>query len=325
MPVTINDIRAAARRLAPVVRRTPLLNDEFVDQALGARMFVKAECLQRYGAFKIRGAYNKIASLTPEARAQGVLAFSSGNHAVATAAAARMFGVPAVIVMPSDAPAAKRAQAEALGGEVVPYDRAKEDREAICAAIAQTRGLALVKPFDDADVIAGQGTVGLEIVEDLAAQGLKPDLVLVCASGGGLAAGVAVAVKDAAPDALAFPVEPEGHDDLARSLAAGERLGNAPGIRSIADALLVDKPGVIPLAVASSLWARGLVVSDEEILDAMAQAFLRFRIIVEPGGAVALAAVLSGKIDVRGKVVAVVASGGNVDRAMFARALARLG
>jgi threonine dehydratase len=325
MPVTINDIRDAARRLAPVARRTPLLNDDQTDGALGARVFVKAECLQRYGAFKLRGAYNKIARLSPEARAPGVLAFSSGNHAVATAAAARMFGVPAVIVMPSDAPAAKRAQAEALGGEVVAYDRATEDREAIGAAIARARNLAIVKPFDDADVIAGQGTVGLELVEDLAALGLKPDLVLACASGGGLAAGVAVAVRDAAPDARIFPVEPEGHDDLARSLAAGARLSNPPGVRSIADALLVDRPGEIPLAVASRLWAGGLVVSDEEILDAMAQAFLRFRIIVEPGGAAALAAVLSGKIDVRGKVVAVVASGGNVDPALYARALARLG
>ncbi|MBU6371585.1 MAG: threonine/serine dehydratase [Alphaproteobacteria bacterium] len=325
MSVTIDDIRAAAARLAPVVRRTPLLTDDFVNEQLGARLYLKAECLQRFGSFKLRGAYNTVAQLEPDARKRGVVAFSSGNHAAATAAAARMFGVPAVIVMPADAPAAKLAQTRALGAEVVTYDRATEDREAIGAALAAERGLAMVKPFDDARVIAGQGTVGLEIVEDLAALGVTPDIVLACASGGGLAAGVAVAVKAQAPDAKVYPVEPVGHDDLARSLAAGARVANAPGVRSIADALLVATPGEIPFEIGRRLWAGALSVSDDEILDAMALGFQRFRLVIEPGGAAALAAVLSGKVDVKGKTVVVVASGGGVDTATFSRALARLG
>lgn len=324
MSVTLADIRAAAARLAPVVRRTPLLTDDFVNEALGARLFVKAECLQRFGSFKLRGAYNAVAQLDPQARARGVVAFSSGNHAAATAAAARMFGAPAVIVMPADAPEPKRAQTAALGAEVVTYDRTTEDREAISLRLATERGLAMIKPFDDAHVIAGQGTVGLEIMEDLAAQGLAPDVVLACASGGGLAAGVAVAVKALAPQAAVYPVEPAGHDDLARSLAAGDRVANAPGVRSIADALLVDRPGAIPFAIGRTVWAGALSVTDDEILDAMALGFQRFRLVIEPGGAAALAAVLSGKIDVSGKTVAVVASGGGVDPATFARALARV-
>jgi threonine dehydratase len=325
LPVQFADIKAAARRLDGIVRRTPLLNDDLTDEALGARLFVKAECLQRFGAFKLRGAYNTIAQIEPETRARGVLAFSSGNHAIATAAAARMFAIPALIVMPADAPAAKREKTRAFGAELVLYDRATEDREAIGARLAAERGLSMVKPFDDVRVIAGQGTVGLEIVQDLAARGAAPDIVLVCASGGGLAGGVAVAVKAHAPDAQVYAVEPEGHDDLARSLSAGARVANAPGIRSIADALLVDQPGEITFALARSVLAGSLAVSDEEILDAMAQSFLRYRIVVEPGGAAALAAVFSGRIDVRGKTVVAVASGGNVDAPMFARALARLG
>lgn len=319
--VTIEDIRAAAQRIAPAIVRTPLLRCDALDQAVGAKVFVKAECLQRHGAFKFRGAFNGLASLTPAQRAAGVIAFSSGNHAIAVAAAAQMFNAPAVIVMPSDAPAIKRETTAGLGAEVVLYDRVNEDREAIGAAIAKERGLSMIKPFDDARTIAGQGTIGLEIVEDLAAQGLRPDHVLVCVSGGGLAAGIAVAVKDSVPGARVYPVEPEGHDDFARSLQSGGRERNAPGIRSIADALMADQPGEIVLASARALLSPGLLVSDEDMLKAMAFAFRHLKLVLEPGGAAALAAALKGNMGKPDDVVVVIASGGNVDPVMFRRAL----
>ena len=324
MRVAIADIEAAAERLHGIVTRTPLINDALLDRDLGARLFVKAECLQRGGAFKIRGAYNRIAKLDPAVRARGVLAFSSGNHAIGVALAASLFNVPAAIVMPADAPTAKRTQAQAYGATIIPYDRATQDREAIGAAIAAEHGYAVVPPFDDADVIAGQGTVGLEIVEDLAARGLRPDIVLVCASGGGLAAGVSIAIKARHSDAEIYAVEPNGHADIQASLDAGVRVANPPGIRSIADALLVDRMGSIPFDVGRALWRGAVSVSDDETLDAMAIGFQRLRLVIEPGGAVALAAALTGRVDIAGKTVVAVASGGNVDPAMFARALARI-
>ncbi|MDZ4776902.1 MAG: threonine/serine dehydratase [Alphaproteobacteria bacterium] len=316
-PPTIVDIESARVRIAPYVKRTPVLTNEVVDARAGASLFVKAESLQRFGAFKARGAFNRIASFTDAERRNGVLAFSSGNHAQATAGAARVFGLPAVIVMPSDAPKVKVDNTRALGGEVVLYDRITEDREAIGAAIVAERGLALVKPFDDPFVIAGQGTAGLEIAEDV--EGI--DVAFVPSSGGGLAAGVALALRARFPGVKVYAVEPEGHDDVVRSLASGQREVNAPGVRSFCDALLSDRMGVLPFAVAQETFAGALAMSDTAVADAMRTAFREYKLVLEPGGAIALAAALSGRVDIKGARVAVLASGGNVDPELFARVL----
>jgi threonine dehydratase len=317
-PPTFADIEAARVRIAPYVKRTPVLTNEVVDGRLGAKLFLKAESLQRFGAFKARGAFNRIASFTPEERRNGVLAFSSGNHAQATAGAAREFGLPAVIVMPSDAPRVKVDNTRALGGEVVLYDRITEDREAIGARIVAERGLALVKPFDDPFIIAGQGTAGLELAEDV--EGV--DIALVPSSGGGLASGVALALTARFPGVRVYAVEPEGHDDVVRSLASGQREVNAPGVRSFCDALLSDRMGVLPFAIGREKFAGALAMSDAAVEEAMRVAFREFKLVLEPGGAIALAAALSGKIDVKGARVAVIASGGNVDPDLFARVIA---
>ncbi|HCK83700.1 MAG TPA: hypothetical protein DHW63_04045 [Hyphomonadaceae bacterium] len=309
---TVEDVRAAARRIEGIAFKTPLLRNDVLDEAVEARVFVKAECLQRGGAFKMRGAANALAALAPDARARGVLAFSSGNHAIAVATAARHFGVGAVIVMPSDAPKIKLERTRAMGADVVCYDRLAESREAIGAKLSAERGLALIKPFDDANVIAGQGTVGLEIADQL-----SPDVVIVPASGGGLASGVALAL----PDARIIAVEPEGHDDLARTLAAGAIQRNAPGIRSICDGLLVEQMGEITFAIARERFERAVAVSDQAVLRAMKFAFLNLKLVLEPSGAAALAALLEGGLEVRGKSVAIIASGGNVDVETFKRAL----
>ncbi len=316
-PPTIVDIESARVRIAPYVKRTPVLTNEVVDARAGASLFVKAESLQRFGAFKARGAFNRIASFTDAERRNGVLAFSSGNHAQATAGAARVFGLPAVIVMPSDAPKVKVDNTRALGGEVVLYDRITEDREAIGAAIVAERGLALVKPFDDPFVIAGQGTAGLEIAEDV--EGI--DVAFVPSSGGGLASGVALALRARFPGVKVYAVEPEGHDDVVRSLASGQREVNAPGVRSFCDALLSDRMGVLPFAVAQETFAGALAMSDTAVADAMRTAFREYKLVLEPGGAIALAAALSGRVDIKGARVAVLASGGNVDPELFARVL----
>ncbi len=316
-PPTIVDIESARVRIAPYVKRTPVLTNEVVDARAGASLFVKAESLQRFGAFKARGAFNRIASFTDAERRNGVLAFSSGNHAQATAGAARVFGLPAVIVMPSDAPKVKVDNTRALGGEVVLYDRITEDREAIGAAIVAERGLALVKPFDDPFVIAGQGTAGLEIAEDV--EGI--DVAFVPSSGGGLASGVALALRARFPGVKVYAVEPEGHDDVVRSLASGQREVNASGVRSFCDALLSDRMGVLPFAVAQETFAGALAMSDTAVADAMRTAFREYKLVLEPGGAIALAAALSGRVDIKGARVAVLASGGNVDPELFARVL----
>jgi threonine dehydratase len=315
---SIVDLEAARERIAPYVKRTPVLTNEVVDARLGARLFLKAENLQRFGAFKARGAFNRIASFNPEERARGVLAFSSGNHAQAVAGAAREFGLHAVIVMPSDAPRVKVDNTRALGGEVVFYDRLTEDREAIGARIVAERGLALVKPFDDPFVIAGQGTAGLELAEDAG----PIDIAFAPASGGGLASGVALALTARFPDARVYAVEPEGHDDLVRSLASGAREANAPGVRSFCDALMSDRPGVLPLAIGRERFAGAIALPDGAVAEAMRVAFREFKIVLEPGGAIGLAAALSGRIDVRGARIGVIASGGNVDPDVFARVIA---
>jgi threonine dehydratase len=319
---TAADVDAAAQRLAGVALRTPLVTSPLLDQLTGARVFLKAETLQRTGSFKFRGAYNKLSALPADQREGGVVAFSSGNHAQGVAAAARLLGMPAVIVMPSDAPRPKRERTAAFGAEVVLYDRVREDRQAIAAAIAEKRHAALVPPYDDPFVIAGQGTAGREIIDDLAALGLKPDVVAVTASGGGLTAGIALAVKARAPDAQLFTAEPAGFDDHARSFKSGQREKNAALTGTICDALMAQTPGELTFAINRALVGQGAAVSDQEVAAAVAFAFRELKLVVEPGGAAALAALLSGKIDVKGKVAVAVLSGGNVDPELFSRLVA---
>jgi threonine dehydratase len=319
---TAADVEAAARRLAGVALHTPLVTSPVLDALTGGRVFLKAEILQRTGSFKFRGAYNKLSSIPADERAGGVVAFSSGNHAQGVAAAAQILGMPAVIVMPADAPRPKRERTAALGAEVVLYDRAKEDREAIAGEIAARRHAALVPPYDDPFVIAGQGTAGREIIEDLAALGLVPDVVAVTASGGGLTAGIALAVKARVPNAALFTAEPEGFDDHARSFRSGRREKNAALTGTICDALMAQTPGELTFAINRTLVGHGAAVSDQDVAAAVAFAFRELKLVVEPGGAVALAALLAGKIDVKGKVAVAVLSGGNIDPELFYRLVA---
>ncbi|MBW8853029.1 MAG: threonine/serine dehydratase, partial [Bradyrhizobium sp.] len=294
---TAADVDAAAKKLAGVAIRTPLLNSPVLDQLLGARVFLKAETLQRTGSFKFRGAYNKISSIAPERKASGVVAYSSGNHAQGVAHAAALCNMPAVIVMPSDAPQAKRERTAALGAEVVLYDRDTEDRAAIARGIAQKRGAVLVPPFDDPYVIAGQGTAGREICEDLEKLGLKPDVVVVGASGGGLIAGIALAIKARVPGAKFYSAEPDGFDDTMRSFKSGKREANPRMSGTICDALMTNTPGVITWEINRKLVGEGVSASDAEVGRAVAFAFRELKLVVEPGGAIGLAALLAGKLD----------------------------
>ena len=319
---TAADVDAAAQRLAGVALRTPLVTSPVLDAVTQGRVFLKAEILQRTGSFKFRGAYNKLSSIPQHDRVRGVVAFSSGNHAQGVAAAAKLLGMPAVIVMPSDAPRPKRERTAALGAEVVLYDRVRENRQTIAQEIAQKRGAALVPPYDDPLIIAGQGTAGREIIEDLAALGLAPDAVVVTASGGGLTAGIALAVKARVPEARVYTAEPEGFDDHARSFRSGAREKNAALTGTICDALMAQTPGELTFAINRTLVTEGAAVSDEEVGAAVAFAFRELKLVVEPGGAVALAALLSGKIDVKGKIAVAVLSGGNVDPGLFYKLVA---
>jgi threonine dehydratase len=314
---TAADIDAAAGRLAGVALRTPLISSPVLDAAIGARVFLKAETLQRTGSFKFRGAYNKLSTIPSDQRAGGVVAYSSGNHAQGVAAAAQILGMRAVIVMPSDAPRPKRERTAALGAEVVLYDRDREDRTAIARAIADERHAVLVPPFDDPMVIAGQGTAGREILEDLTALGLTPDVVVVGASGGGLIAGIALAIKARVPGAKFYSAEPEGFDDTARSFKSGKREVNARMSGTICDALMTNTPGAITFEINRKLVGEGISASDAEVGRAVAFAFRELKLVVEPGGAIGLAALLAGKLDVEGKVVVGVLSGGNVDAELF--------
>ena len=314
-------IRAAAARLAGNIRRTPLLHAPLLDRVAGRRIFVKAECLQLTGSFKARGGWSAVSALDPQARARGVIAYSSGNHAQGVALAAARHGVPCVILMPSDAPAVKIANTRAYGAEVVLYDRATEDRDAIGDRLAADRGLTLIKPFDDPQVIAGQGTTGLEIAAQVAQVGVTQAPVLVCCGGGGLASGIALALEADAPGLRVQTAEPAGFDDMARSLAAGAPIRNPATTGSICDAILTPQPGQLTLPILSRLAGPGLVVTDDQALQAMALAFTPLRIVLEPGGAVALAAALFSP-DLPDTVICV-ATGGNVDPATFAQALGR--
>lgn len=313
-------IEAAAATLAPIAVRTPLLESPLLNEHVGGRLLVKAEVLQRTGSFKFRGAYNRMTHLNAAERKRGVVAFSSGNHAQGVAAAARMLGVSAVIVMPSDAPLTKIADTDAWGAKVVLYDRARENRETIAAAIADAEGRVMIRPFDDPLVIAGQGTIGLELVEQAEAMSGDLDVVLVPCSGGGLCAGIATTLAARSPHTRVFAVEPEGFDDTKRSLETGAPV-TVEGGRTICDALTVNRPGALTFGINVRLLAGGLCVSDSAVARAMAIAFAHFKLVVEPGGAVALAAALSHAIDVRGKTVAVICSGGNVDQDLYCGAL----
>ena len=315
---TFADIEGAATRIAGLAVRTPLIENPRLNEQVGARVFLKPEMLQRTGSFKFRGAFNKLASIPQDKRAGGVVAFSSGNHAQGVAHAAQLLNMRATIVMPSDAPLSKRERTKAYGAEVVLYDRDREDREAIAAEIAGKRGATLVRPYDDPHVIAGQGTVGKEIAEDMAALGIAPDIVVAPASGGGLVAGVATAIKARYPQAMVMSAEPEGFDDHARSLRAGKREPHHAEGRTICDALMASIPGEITFAINSRLLAQGLTASDAEVGAAVGFAFRELKLVVEPGGAVGLAALLAGRIDVEGKNVVIVLSGGNVDADLYA-------
>jgi threonine dehydratase len=319
---TAADVDEAARRLAGVALRTPLLSSAALDAMTGGRVFLKAETLQRTGSFKFRGAYNRLAAIPHGERAGGVVAYSSGNHAQGVAAAARLLGMACVIVMPRDAPRAKRERTAALGAELVLYDRERDDREAIARELAERRGAVLVPPYDDALIIAGQGTAGREIVDDLRALGLTPDVVVVTASGGGLTAGIALAVRARVPSAAVYTAEPQGFDDHARSFRSGRRERNDAITGTICDALMARMPGEITFAINRSLVGAGVTASDAEVAAAVAFAFSELKLVVEPGGAVALATLMTGKIDVRGKVAVAVLSGGNIDPELFFRLVA---
>lgn len=317
-------IRAAAGRLMGHARRTPLLSSPFLDELAGRRLFIKPECLQHTGSFKYRGGYSALSGMDPEKRANGVIAYSSGNHAQGVALAARQHAVPAVIVMPSDSPQIKLANTRALGAEVVTYDRDNDSREDIGGAIAEERGLTLVRPYDEPLVVAGQGTTGLEIAEDANALGIDEAEVLVCCGGGGLTSGIAMALEADSPGLKVRPVEPEGFDDVARSLAAHSIQTNNRLSGSICDAVVTPSPGELTFPIMDRLCGPGIAVSDNDAMRAMAQAFLRLKVVAEPGGAVALAAALYHPKALNADTAIVTISGGNVDPAQFARALETL-
>lgn len=314
---TYDDVLSARERIAGLAVVTPLLRHPALDERTGGRILLKAENLQRVGAFKFRGAYNAVSRVDRKAYPGGVVACSSGNHAQGVAAAATLCGLKSLIVMPADAPKLKVARTRAFGGAVHPYDRLTEDREAIARAKCAELGAYLVHPFDDPDVMAGQGTAGLELMEQAKALGLVPDAVIACSSGAGLVSGISLAVKKHAPATEVFAAEPAGFDDLARSLASGKRELNTKLGGSICDALLAQTPGEMVFEVAKRNLSGSLVVTDDEVRDAMRFAYHELKLVVEPGGAAGLAAVLSGKLPTKDRTIAVVLSGGNVDPALF--------
>ncbi len=321
MEIGIAEIEKAARRIKGFAVETPLIESPLLNQRVGGRILIKAECLQRTGSFKFRGAWNCISQLDPATAKGGVVAYSSGNHAQGVAAAAQIKGLSAAIVMPADTPEIKQANTRSYGAEVITYDRARESREEIAGELAHKRMAVLVPPFEHPDIIAGQGTVGLELADEAARRDAHLHEVLVCCSGGGLTAGIVLALEARSPTTKVHPVEPEAFDDYARSLKSGVREKNAQAAGSICDALLTQQPGAMTFAINRSRLGEGLTVSDSEVREAMRYAFNILKIVLEPGGAVALAAVLAGKIATKGRVIGVIASGGNVDASMFAKIL----
>ncbi|MDX1781013.1 MAG: threonine/serine dehydratase [Thalassovita sp.] len=319
--MNIDMIEAAAGRLEGRARKTPLLSSPFLDEFAGRRVFVKCESLQHTGSFKFRGGWSAVSALDPDTRAKGVIAFSSGNHAQGVAYAAQLHGVPSVIIMPKDAPQLKIDNTRALGAEVVLYDRETENRREIGARLAEERGLSLIKPFDDPQVIAGQGTIGLEIAEQAKVEDIGAAEVLVPCGGGGLTSGIALALEDRAPGMKVRPCEPEGFDDAIRSMKSGKIEYNDKMTGSICDAILTPSVGDLTFPVLQRLCGPGIVISDADCLRAMAMAFLRLKVVIEPGGAAALAAALLHGDELGSDTVIVVASGGNVDPEMYIRAL----
>ena len=315
------DVRSAALRIEGKAYKTPLLEVPLLNERLGFRLLVKPETLQRTGSFKFRGAYNRMSLIPKDQRKGGVVAFSSGNHAQGVAAAAQMLGLPAVIVMPSDAPKIKIANTRVYGADVVLYERFGDDREVVAKKLVAKRKATLVRPFDDPMIIAGQGTVGLEIAQQVLALNTTLDALLSPCGGGGLVGGSALAMASESPQTEVYSVAPEGFDDTARSMVAGERLSIQPDATSFCDALLSPKPGKLTLKINSRLLAGGLTVSDAAVTQAMQIAFRYLKLVVEPGGAVALAALISGKYVGHGKTVGIILSGGNVDEDVFRRAL----
>ena len=315
---TLAGIEDAAERLSRVAVRTPLIESPALNDKTGGRILLKPEILQRTGSFKFRGAYNFLSRIAPDTRAHGVVAYSSGNHAQGVAAAAQIFDVPATIVMPADAPQSKVDNTLGYGARVVAYDRQTESREEIAADIAAAAGATLVPPFDHAWTIEGQGTVGLEIAAQCRGIEAVPEDVLVCCGGGGLTSGIAIALAASHPRARIHAVEPRDFDDAGRSLTAGRRLSNAPGVTSICDALVSPSIGELTFEAMHVHGVTGLSVSDEEVRSAMAYAWRVLKLVLEPGGAVALAAILASKIYSRDQTIVAVLSGGNVDAAMFA-------
>lgn len=322
MSATFADVQSAAERLAGHAIVTPLLESLALNARVGGRVLIKAETLQRVGAFKFRGAYNRLSRLSARERIGGVVAFSSGNHAQGVALAARLLGMPALIVMPADAPAVKVEATRAYGADVSFYDRARDDREALAAAAAAERGAVVVPAFDDPLIIAGQGTVGLEIARQALALGAPVDLLLGPVGGGGLMAGVSLAMRALSPATALHGVEPAGFDDTRRSLEAGMRVGAPPSPRSLCDALESPMPGRLTFPILRDHLSGVFAVTDAEVAEAMRHAFATLKLVVEPGGSVALAALLAGRIALAGRTAAVILSGGNVDAALYARVLA---
>ena len=321
----IDMILAADERLKGQVIKTPLLSSPFLDEIAGRSVYVKAECLQRTGSFKFRGAWSAISALSTEERQSGVLAFSSGNHAQGVALAAKEHGIPAVIIMPADAPNVKIKNTKALGAEVVLYDRATEDRDIIAGQVNNDRDLTLIKPFDNEYVIAGQGTVGLEVAEQAQAIGIDNADVLVCCGGGGLTSGIALALEAKAPHLTVRPCEPDEFDDVTRSLQSGRIEENTRRSGSLCDAIVTPSPGEITFPILKRLCGKGIVISEQECLHAMALSFDRLKVVIEPGGAAALAAALFHGDAIQQNAVIAVATGGNVDTAMFQMALDKYG
>ncbi|MEK1886611.1 MAG: threonine/serine dehydratase [Phyllobacterium sp.] len=320
--VGIADVEAAAGRLRGQLASTRLVESEALNAKYRARVLFKPECLQRTGSFKFRGAYNRISQFTEADRGRGIIAYSSGNHAQGVASSARLFGIDAVIIMPSDAPQTKIANTRSYGAEVVLYDRYNQSREEVATPFIEDRGMILVPPYDDPSIMAGQGTIGLELVSEAKERGLEIDDLFVPTGGGGLISGISVAVKAGSPGTRIWGAEPENFDDLRRSLIAGERVANEAGHRSICDAILTPQPGELTFPINKHNLAGAIAVPDSAVRTAMRDAANYLKLIVEPGGCVAFAALASGEVDIEGKTVVVVLSGGNVDLDIYSGLIA---